>query len=135
FIFRSSIPKKEDVKLKWFDAIGREVSKNRRVCSKHFHEHCIFYTCMKNGSIKRCSRPGAIPYIASYERNVKKLKIFKKNSESGEVNQKRRRLTNRYVGDFCRDDFTSNNDWKLFRKYYEKTSQKLKVFQARDRRC
>lgn len=56
-----------------------------------------------------------------------------RKSESGEVNQKRRRL-NRYVGDFCRDDFTSDFNWKLFRKYYEKTSQKLKVFQQRDRR-
>lgn len=56
-----------------------------------------------------------------------------RKSESGEINQKRRRL-NRYVGDFCRDDFTSDFNWKLFRKYYEKTSQKLKVFQQRDRR-
>ncbi|XP_071653426.1 uncharacterized protein [Temnothorax longispinosus] len=207
------IPKREDVKLKWLDAIGREVSKNRRVRSKHFHEHCIFYTCMKNGSIKRCLRPGAIPTLhltkemlrhestitinnnldsenainknlnfenvvdknlysenlIAHEDSVKARQVrvdskdyeqdsfnlehttcetqleteniqivvntaIKRKSESGEVNQKRRRLTNRYVGDFCRDDFTSVHNWKLFRKYYEETLQKLKVFQARDRR-
>ncbi|XP_071575821.1 uncharacterized protein [Temnothorax nylanderi] len=203
------IPKREDVKLKWFDAIGREVSKNRRVCSKHFHEHCIFYTCMKNGNIKRCLRPGAIPTLhltkemlrhestitinnnldsenpinknlnsenvvdknlnsenliahedsvkvrqvrmdsKDYEQdsfnlvhttcetqeteNIQKVvnRAIKRKSESGEVNQKRRRLTNRFVGDFCRDDFTSDHNWKLFRNYYKKNITKVKSFSSK----
>lgn len=62
FISCSSIPTRIDVRLKWIDAIGREVPKNTAVCSKHFHEDDIF-TYIKDGTIRRRLRPGAIPTL------------------------------------------------------------------------
>lgn len=60
------------------------------------------------------------------------LYIYRK-SENGQIGQKRCRVV-RYPGDFCRDDFTSDRNWQLFRKYYEGTSQKLRILQERDKR-
>lgn len=39
----------------------------------------------------------------------------------------------RCPSDFRRDDFTSDRNWQLFRKYYEGTSQKLRILQERDK--
>ncbi|XP_076283475.1 uncharacterized protein LOC143210468 [Lasioglossum baleicum] len=56
------IPKNEEVKLKWFAVIGRELKKYSTVCSNHFNERDFTYKVVGD-NIKRFISPKAVPII------------------------------------------------------------------------
>jgi len=56
------IPKQEEIKLKWFKNIGREVNKYATVCSKHFAQEDFYYKEI-NCVIKRFLLPTAVPSL------------------------------------------------------------------------
>ncbi|XP_050451819.1 THAP domain-containing protein 1-like [Cataglyphis hispanica] len=57
------IPTKQDLRLKWFTAIGKEVSKYASVCDKHFDNDGIIYTSMIKGTVRRRLCSEAVPTL------------------------------------------------------------------------
>ncbi|KAM0726530.1 hypothetical protein ACS0PU_007714 [Formica fusca] len=58
-----SIPTRQDLRLKWFTAIGKEVSKYASVCNKHFDKDDIIYISMIKGTIRRRLCSEAVPTL------------------------------------------------------------------------
>lgn len=57
-----SIPKKEELRTKWFINIGREVNKHSAVCSRHFEKKYFIYKVYGN-DVRRLLHPTAVPTI------------------------------------------------------------------------
>ncbi|XP_011258303.1 uncharacterized protein LOC105252570 [Camponotus floridanus] len=169
-----SIPTQQDLKLKWIDAIGKEVSKYACVCNQHFKDNDIMFTGIKKGTIRRRLHFKAVPTLhltkekeIEYDKTnidfVKQACVDETNQHQNFINpnrtselqdientaenvntDKRRDAENkeerkrchvtRYVGDFNCEDFTSDRNWKIFRKYYKNTSKKLNILQGIIRR-
>ncbi|XP_012149500.1 uncharacterized protein LOC105661743 isoform X2 [Megachile rotundata] len=57
-----SIPKREELRAKWFINIGREVNKHSAVCSRHFEKKYFIYKVYGN-DVRRLLHPTAVPTI------------------------------------------------------------------------
>jgi len=59
----SRIPIRQDVKLKWINVIGKEVSKYACVCNQHFNDNDIMFSSITKGIIRRRLHPEAVPTL------------------------------------------------------------------------
>ncbi|XP_011878245.1 PREDICTED: uncharacterized protein LOC105567745 isoform X2 [Vollenhovia emeryi] len=62
YFFLSCLPKKEDLKMKWYANIGRKVGRWSAVCSQHFQEEDFRYKII-GGAVRRFLVPTAIPSL------------------------------------------------------------------------
>lgn len=89
-----SIPKREELRAKWFINIGREVNKHSAVCSRHFEKKYFIYKVYGN-DVRRLLHPTAVPTILDTKFNNEI--INNENVESQDVKIEDVNITNESV--------------------------------------